>query len=193
MGMMQWLAFIYQIKLQYCNVNWVLLLKTTLIRVHRSSPSDCQKTRTEPQPQPKATGPSAAVAWNHTLTGCGCTEKYIYSTNRWPVATSANQSFCWYRTTARQVTTYYYYYCVPITSLLLPHHHINGVLVHHTAAGIVVAVAVVTASLSHLVWLTASAKLQKTCHFWTLFITFQLFNKHTRSPQVESTRKWTSV
>jgi len=22
----------------------------------------------------------------------------------------------------------------------------------------------------------ASAKLQKTCHFWTLFITFQLFN-----------------
>ena len=31
----------------------------------------------------------------------------------------------------------------------------------------------------------ASAKLQKTCHFWTLFITFQLFNKHTRSHKLK--------
>jgi len=31
----------------------------------------------------------------------------------------------------------------------------------------------------------SSAKLQKTCHFWTLFITFQLFNKHTRSHKLK--------
>ena len=37
--------------------------------------------------------------------------------------------------------------------------------------------------------LVSSAKLQKTCHFWTLFITFQLFNnfdnKHTRSHKLK--------